>query len=122
MKYTTHPEIHKQSGILLKDSCEGTPIIWQNRVLFVNFQREGSGGMAVKIVDYFTGEVLHTAPWPYGLGCALVENNRIHVFGTSNWEKQNAVFKAVLDEQFQPIKTEKIWEAIVLYYLLFARR
>ena len=111
MKYISHPAIHKQSGILLTESCEGTPIIWQNRLLFVNFQREGAGGMAVKVVDYFTGEVLKTASWIYGLGCALVEHNQIHVFGTSNWDHRNAVFKAVLDEQFQPTETVKIWEA-----------
>lgn len=109
--FKTLPNIHKSAGIYLPDMVEITPIIFDHKFLLVMFEREGSKGTNVLIFDYFSKKLLSKIEWPFGLGSSIVVNQKIHLFGSEDWDSRNYIQHAIL-EGIDSIKTqETIWKA-----------
>lgn len=103
MTWTTNPNLHKRSSVLLSGPIagEGTPVDFNGRLLLVAGHRTpltATIGGSLRVYDYFTAALLIEHPWPYGLVSAMVDADKILVFGTEDWSQSgNGIFTATLD-------------------------
>lgn len=99
--FDTLPEIHKRPGAYLADRCECTPIVVGDDLLTVTFERESAHGTGIVVHRLATREVAARAPWNYGLGCAIVADGVVRVFGSSDWSTHNHVATALLSPDWK---------------------
>jgi hypothetical protein len=114
-KYFTLPKIHKAKAFLIPNAVESTPIIWQNRLCLVLFERPVSNccvGSRVNVIDFFTKQTIFSYTWKYGLGCAIVVKDRLYVVGSTEWDKQNHLGMIHFDKDFVASPITKIWDAV----------
>ncbi|MFX0100724.1 MAG: hypothetical protein ACFFCS_14205 [Candidatus Hodarchaeota archaeon] len=110
----TCPKIYKQAGIYLPGKVEATPIVFQGNLLTVTFCREASHGTGVQIHDFFTKKLVKDFSWDYGLGCAIVIEDEIRLFGSTDWENAgNAIYTSILVPEFEinPDSTQAVYQA-----------
>jgi len=89
------PPSPRQSSILLdkelvlKDLCEVSPFIWEERLCTMECIRPASGGSIsdyyLLLRDYETGKEMARCATGYGLASIIVHNGMIHIFA-SRWE------------------------------------
>lgn len=80
-------------------------VVWNNQLLEISFNRTWSGTSSTSftVSDYFTGEVLATKAWTGGMGCAIVKDGVIHIFGNTAWtSNNNKIIHSTLDANFNP--------------------
>lgn len=80
-------------------------IVFNNQLLEIGFIRAWGATCATKIriTDYFTGALLAENPWTGGMGCAIVKDGVIHIFGNTNWAANgNKIIHSTLDIDFTP--------------------
>jgi len=98
---TTIAAISKQTYGPLE--CE--LISFNGTILQLEFVRNWNGTQAtsLRVSDYFTGVLLAENPWPGGMGCAIVKNGVIHIFGSTSWAAvDNKVIHSTLDVNYAP--------------------
>jgi hypothetical protein len=113
-KYYTMPKIHKSRAFYFPNAIESTPIIWKEELCVVLYDRPSSGpcvGTSWKLYRLLTKELLFEFPWKYALGSAIVANNRLYIFGSTEWNKQNHIGMMSIDENYQPSPIQKVWDA-----------
>nr|MDO8111002.1 hypothetical protein [Candidatus Sigynarchaeota archaeon] len=111
----TMPEIHKRSAVYLASQCECTPVVLGGRLLTVTFDRPVVGwnrGLAILVHEMVTRELVARVPWDHGLGCAIVVDGTLRVFGSIDWESRNSVATAALTLDFKLGPTEVVLEAV----------
>lgn len=114
-KYATLPKIQKSKEIFLPNAVESTPILWNNEIHLVTFDRPVSGtceGKSWSLYRLSTKEKISEFSWKYGLGSAIVANDRLYIFGTTGWDTQNHIAMMSIDRQNKPSPIVKVWEAI----------
>jgi alpha-L-fucosidase len=77
---------------------ETTPLILNDKLITITFERKDSYGTAILILDFESHQVLKRIPWNLGLGCAIKVQNLIYIFGSSDWNSQNYVGMIRLDQ------------------------
>lgn len=86
-------------------NLEAELLVFNDRLLEIQFIRGWTTSYAsrLRVVDHLTGEVLGDNPWSGGLGCAIVKDGVIHVFGTTNWlANNNKIIRSTLDANYAP--------------------
>lgn len=117
------PSIHKCYGYYLPNAVESTPVVYQDQLYLINFERPvvGQIGTAWVLYDFFSKKEIYRHPWPHMLGCAFIENNTLYIYGTTGWVEGFThidMMQAELDptNPAQPIKNTspiiKIWDSI----------
>jgi hypothetical protein len=88
---TPHPD-PDSAELVKRDLCEVTPVVWQGKLCLMESLRPASGGKkedySIVLVDANTGEEMARCAQGYGLACALVEGNTLHIFA-SRFENDN---------------------------------
>lgn len=106
------PRIMKQEGSLIDNLVEATPISFQGNLWLVGFHYTGTRGTHVSIHDYLTGDEIWSHPWQYGFGCAMVEGDIIHIWGTSDWGSfGNSIHHATISADFTMGPTKLVYQA-----------
>ena len=87
----TRPALVKQ-GLVRKDMCEVTPVVWQGKPCLMACVRPASGGTVedycLTLTDVASGTELARFGKGHSLGCAIVHDNTLYVFA-SRFEKDN---------------------------------
>lgn len=119
LKYRTLPKIHKRAGIYIEKQVEATPIVYKDRLLTITFSRaltpfdsKNYQSTGIWIHDFFTKELIADIPWEFGLGCAIVIEDKIIVFGTKDWGRKNAIYTAQINSDFTLENTQLVLEAL----------
>nr|MDO8088187.1 hypothetical protein [Candidatus Sigynarchaeum springense] len=94
--FDTLPELHKRHGVYIVDKCECTPIVFGGELLTVTFDRVAAHGTGILVHRLATRELVARVPWDRGLGCAIVADGQVRVFGSSSWTARNRITTAVL--------------------------
>ena len=85
------PPLVKQ-GIVRRDMCEVTPVVWQGKLCLMACVRPASGGTVedyyLTLTDVESGAELARFGQGHSLACALVRDNTLYVFA-SRFEKDN---------------------------------
>jgi hypothetical protein len=88
-------EIYKSSSIFLGKGFEATPIEFHGKLYAIVSERPISGitrGVAVDVVDLNTGKIIIKIDTPdFGFISAVVVDDKIYLFGTSDWSQSNEV-------------------------------
>jgi hypothetical protein len=110
---STHPTIFKRSKYIKKDAIESTPIVYQNKLLLVCFDRPAAKpyGYGWTIYELLTDKIIASGKWDYGLGCAFVKDNHIHLFGSSQWDQPNGIFSCELNEEYKMAPIQQVWKS-----------
>lgn len=100
------PKIKKSNKIYSTD-IESSLIIFNGEILSIHFSREWAGyhGNAIRIRKFSTGEIIAEHPWPGAMGCSIIKDGLIHIFGNTNWQKTgNRIIHSTLAADFSPSK------------------
>jgi len=118
----TLPTIHKSYGYYIPKAMESTPLVYQDHLYLINFERPvvGQIGIAWVIYDFFSKKEIFRFPWPHMLGCAFVENNTLFIYGTTGWV-EGFTHIDMMQVELDPMnptqivkkvgQIEKIWDA-----------
>lgn len=101
----TAPRIHKRVGDIPDIDSETAMVVFNGEALCITFNRHilGFEGTAIEVRKWHTGELLASHPWNGGMGCAIVRNGEIHIFGNTNWQNPgNKIIHSVLGVNFAP--------------------
>lgn len=98
------PSLHKRAGNWVLNEYETALVEYNGEPIAITFTRgwTDAHGSGLKVRRLLTGEVLASVPWIGGLGCAIVVDGAIHVFGSTQWLVNNQIIHSVLDANFQP--------------------
>lgn len=106
-------------GVYIEKQVEATPIVYHDRLLTLTFSRaltpfdfNNYQSTGIWIHDFFTKELIANIPWEYGLGCAIVVEDKIIVFGTKDWDRRNAIYTAQINPDFTLEGTKLVFEAL----------
>jgi hypothetical protein len=108
------PPLHKRAGNWLLNTYETSAITFNGAPLAITFNRGWTATQSTSftIRNILTSEVLATKMWTGGLGSAIVINDTIHLFGSTDWGSNgNAVIHSVLDAGFNPSTPSVILQA-----------
>ncbi len=79
------PALVKQ-GLVRKDMCEVTPVVWQGKLCLMACVRPASGGTSqdyyLTLTDVESGAELARFGQGHSLGCAIVHDNTLYAFAT----------------------------------------
>ncbi len=110
--FDTLPEMHKRSGVYLVEQCECTPIVIDGDLLTVTFERVAAHGTGIVVHRLATREVVARIPWDRGLGCAIVADGQVRVFGSSDWTERNHIATALLSRDWKISETVHALDAV----------
>ncbi|NMC07172.1 MAG: hypothetical protein GYA24_18290 [Candidatus Lokiarchaeota archaeon] len=110
--FDTLPEMHKRPGVFLAEKCECTPVVLGGELLTITFEREASHGTGILVNKLESKDVVARLPWDHGLGCAIVVDERLHVFGSSDWGDHNHVATATISHDWKIGETKIVLEAV----------
>lgn len=80
-------------------------VVFNGDALAITFARgvTASEATAIHVRRWSTGEVLAEHPWTGGMGCAIVKDGAIHIFGNTNFQNPgNKIIHSVLAPDFTP--------------------
>lgn len=103
---TTQGRILKRVADVAGVDSETGMVVFNGKPLCITFKRPITGFAAdtLEVRQWDTGQLLASHPWTGGMGCAIVHNNEIHIFGNTNWQQPgNKIIHAVLGQNFAPI-------------------
>lgn len=108
------PTIHKRAGNWLLNTYE-TSVVTLDGItpLAITFDRTWTGNYATgfTVRNLLTSEVIAQRSWCGGLGCAIVVDGLIHIFGSTQWVHGNRIIHSVLDAEFNPSQPTTIHQA-----------
>lgn len=95
-------------------TMEAAPVVLNEKLLVITFERGGSEsfGRNIVIYDGKSYQEIARIPWDKGLGSAIVVDNELYVFGSSDWSKySNCIFKAhvILEKKPRIASEDKIY-------------
>lgn len=114
MSNVSLPPLHKRAGNWLLDTYETAVITFNGTPLAITFNRGWTVTHAISFTvrHLLTGEVIANKTWNGGLGCAILINGAIHLFGSTDWGANgNAIIHSVLDAEFNPSSPTVILQA-----------
>lgn len=102
---TTHPRLWKSADIWRAEASESSLIIFNGQLLVICFRRAWNTPtpFGIDVISFQTKALIATWPLTIGLGCAIVVEGVIHLFGSTSWNPGNSVMHCTLDPvTFQP--------------------
>lgn len=95
--YTTNPIMQKDEI----SAWEHSPFVWNGDLYRIGFKRSWTGwadhALVVERYDGYWEKIAET-PWDLALGCVLVDNGQIYVFGTTDTRSNgNSIKRLTLD-------------------------
>ena len=97
--FFTPKEIKRDHSRFL-DTMETAPVEYKGEMIIITFERGGneSFGRKIEVYDYKNYKKIAEVPWDKGLGSAIVIDDKLFVFGSSDWSKySNCIYKAELE-------------------------
>jgi hypothetical protein len=110
--FKTLPDLHKRPGVYLANQCECTPVVLDGELLTITFEREDSHGKGIIVHRLASREIVTRVPWNHGLGCAIIIDGQVRVFGSSDWSARNHVATALLSRDWKIGETTQVLEAV----------
>lgn len=101
----------ERQGVIHYDAMESEIVIYKGVLTEILFHRVHSHGDRVDI--YQANSKIHSFTWDYGLASALIVDDKICLFGSSDWGGTNSVYKTCLDDDMNPISTIKLFDGWV---------
>jgi hypothetical protein len=107
--FDTLPNIHKRQGVFLAECVESTPLNINDQLYILSFERAAkqSFGKAWVLHHLNSIKVIVRHEWPYGLGCAFIEDNKLYIFGTSDWDRKKRNHVAMMSVNIEPISSSE---------------
>lgn len=91
----------KQGVFVDQQGWETAVVVFRGEVLTLSFERDLNTFDAVGLTvrRWATGEILAQHPWSISMGCAIVKDGVIHVYGATDWRNGgNRIIHCTLDQ------------------------
>ena len=115
------PPLHKRAGNWLLNTYETSLVTFSGLPLAITFDRGWTDSYAIgfTVRNLLTGNVIAQKAWCGGLGCAIVVNGVIHIFGSTAWGiNGNRIIHSTLDANYNPSQPNDVLVADSTYRIL----
>lgn len=95
------PPLYKRAGVFATSDYETALVVFGGEVLAITFVRgwDTFGYTGIRVRRWATGEVLAEKAWAGSMGCAIVKDGVIHIFGH---DSGNKIIHSTLAADFTP--------------------